>query len=407
MHIRKQQLGIVANSVAIALMISEQFIAYSARILLGINSGVGPIVSFVSLLLELVSLYFCKGIKLNKKNVALYSYILLFFVFSFVITRGSHTREYLIEFLAYGTFALMAAENRRDDQLILTIIMMLSVIFWLAPTRMVSSGLMSQLDYNRIEMYASYVLIIPISATIVHVLFCPSRKWQIKLLYILNIGQFVLIFTSLGRGPMLLLLITAVICVNRISLNKGHFWNAKRAAVIIFGGLASILFILNFNVIIISINTYLERHGIVIAVFKKIVRLLDRNLTVFNNRESVWSNSYAMIINSPLWGNGIASYANKYEVWPHNLFLQLLVEMGVIGCIPLFIPIIKKWKSVIIDIQCKYLSSVFILVMCLSCIRLMFSTYLWHLPEFWLFFFFLPSLNRNVIKGLNDDKQQV
>jgi O-antigen ligase len=50
-------------------------------------------------------------------------------------------------------------------------------------------------------------------------------------------------------------------------------------------------------------------------------------------RVPIYKNALMMIAEAPVYGNGIGSFYDKYGTWPHNIFLEMLVEFGVVGAI--------------------------------------------------------------------------
>ncbi|MCR9849264.1 O-antigen ligase family protein [Vibrio antiquarius] len=49
----------------------------------------------------------------------------------------------------------------------------------------------------------------------------------------------------------------------------------------------------------------------------------------FDNRSSHWSNSIEIISANPIFGKGIGNYMDGLAVWPHNIFLEILVELNL------------------------------------------------------------------------------
>lgn len=389
---RKQQLTISAriNSAAIALMIGAQYLSYIGELYLGIKSGLVVGIILVCLGMELTGCIMTwPSFRLDFQALLRYGYILFYFLFSFFLASKRNT-EYLTEFLCYGTFALLACTQERDDELVLRLVMCLSLLFWISPETFMAGSLLENLTYDRMGMFYSYILIVPVTGAVIHGGFCFEKKWYLLLLYGINLATFGRAILTLGRGPMLVVFMTAAFVWNRHSLAKGRFWTAKRAAVILPVAAAAVYVFLNLYDVFIELDAFLVNHGITIALIHKMADLLSSTGSILSQRDENWRLAWQMICESPIWGNGIGEYANRYGTWPHNLFLQIAVEFGVLG-LPLIWNILKRLKSACIDVVCRFDSALFYYVLCLSVVRLMLSSYLWHLPEFWLFFFFLPA----------------
>jgi len=49
------------------------------------------------------------------------------------------------------------------------------------------------------------------------------------------------------------------------------------------------------------------------------------------DRIPIIERALAMVADAPVYGNGIGSYFERYATWPHNIFIEMLVEFGVVG----------------------------------------------------------------------------
>ena len=74
------------------------------------------------------------------------------------------------------------------------------------------------------------------------------------------------------------------------------------------------------------------------------------------------------------------------ESWPHNIFVQLLFEGGILlGFYPILL-LLKKIVSIINQnyIKNQYVLMIFLLIMIIP--RFLFSNDIWLIPYVWLFF---------------------
>ena len=63
---------------------------------------------------------------------------------------------------------------------------------------------------------------------------------------------------------------------------------------------------------------------------------------VSNNREDLYTLSFNLIPNHPIFGHGISSFAfYTGEVYPHNLFVQLLFDGGIVLFLLVAIPLLS------------------------------------------------------------------
>ena len=159
----------------------------------------------------------------------------------------------------------------------------------------------------------------------------------------------------------------------------------------------------NTQRILLWLNELLFSFDIEVAALTKTINFIERKglfLGILNGRDLVYARGYELFKESPIYGNGIGVYADKYDgSYPHNLFIQLLAEGGIILTVPFIIIflinlwyLIKPWinKDKIYEIRLYIL---FLFIICIP--RLMFSSYFWREEAFWLLIFVLFSMLSN------------
>ncbi len=87
---------------------------------------------------------------------------------------------------------------------------------------------------------------------------------------------------------------------------------------------------------------------------------------------------------SPIWGKGIASFQN-FSGYPHNLFVQMLQEGGLILFIPFTIIFIIGLKDLILGNRKTSYYRVLLFAFCGGIMQLLFSNYFWTSSIYWLF----------------------
>ncbi|MFW5886689.1 MAG: O-antigen ligase family protein, partial [Bacteroidota bacterium] len=60
-------------------------------------------------------------------------------------------------------------------------------------------------------------------------------------------------------------------------------------------------------------------------------------------RLDIWHSSFQQFLNNPLFGNSLES--EKYGMYPHNIFLEVLISTGIIGSIPFLILVYNGFKG--------------------------------------------------------------
>lgn len=87
---------------------------------------------------------------------------------------------------------------------------------------------------------------------------------------------------------------------------------------------------------------------------------------------------------SPIWGKGIASFQN-FSGYPHNLFVQMLQEGGLILFIPFAIIFYIGLKDLVLGDRKSIYYRALLFTFCGGVMQLMFSNYFWTSSIFWLF----------------------
>lgn len=158
----------------------------------------------------------------------------------------------------------------------------------------------------------------------------PRANLLIVLISILIIA----LYTSGSRGPLLSVIVALLfVFISVFDINNGfvmfkNYWNK----------------ILLVSILVIGLSLGLYSNGLLDTTTERLALLLNiydmgdsasTRISLYNDAISLW-------IDNPVWGVGIggfpilAGYSDE-RVYPHNLVLEVLVEMGLIGFILLFV----------------------------------------------------------------------
>lgn len=110
----------------------------------------------------------------------------------------------------------------------------------------------------------------------------------------------------------------------------------------------------------------------------------DSNV-IFSARTDIWLLADKMIKEDLLFGKGIGYFRSVYDIYPHNVFLELLVSFGLLVFIPFSALLIQR----IIKVFSSKSRDDFFFGACLLIIWLIplfISLTLWDYTPFWLFF---------------------
>jgi|GEM_PF-7129830 len=300
-----------------------------------IQISFGQIFALISLLF-ILCLYITKIVIGNQKVILNYFLLLLFWIMLIVIMLRPNLMDKLvlielIWLLGGAIFLFIAAVNSTIQiQMIRNIILMSSgFVAWLfifeklinietglffpnyAGTRAVGG-----FDGPN-EMGAFYLLVSSISLT------CLLLKiGSIKINIFALIPSVVMVFLSYSRGALgglALLLFLLVLLIFPKSRNK-----------------LRILLIFTFIMLILVI------------VFSNYIESFDQVRRNAAGRSELFQQSLDLIVHSPIFGNGMGTYATLYGTTPHNEYIYILVSGGIVAFIGLItilsIPIYLSYR---------------------------------------------------------------
>jgi len=132
----------------------------------------------------------------------------------------------------------------------------------------------------------------------------------------------------------------------------------------------------------------MEKNNIHISFLEKTLLLFQRSGSITNGRDDIYDHVLSLIDGHFIFGRGIGFYQQVFDTYPHNIVLQLLLEMGFLPVLVLFFFLIAffffTFKDNIYDNEWE---CVLILLFFNSIPRLLVSSYLWQDHVFWLFLF--------------------
>ena len=183
------------------------------------------------------------------------------------------------------------------------------------------------------------------------------------------------------RGAVVTILFSIIIFTIQKLLTQG----VGRKKLITTGIIIIVFMIITFEVIV----GYLQN---VASLYE--LRWLSKFVfeeDVSNGRTSLYQMALNGFFQSPLWGNGIASF-NNYSIYPHNLFLQMLYETGVLMFIPVSYLIYKAFMIMILKRESSIDYRLITFLFIISIIQLSFSSHFWMRQQFWMLIWIMLSM---------------
>ncbi len=181
----------------------------------------------------------------------------------------------------------------------------------------------------------------------------------------LNLLGLFLLLLSGSRGPLLSTVIFLII----ISSLKLKFYSKRRLF------LALALFLISF-LVLFNIEE--------LSIYKRIDK---PHYGKDPTRAEIWSSAIQYFLMSPVFGYSIV---DKFGIYPHNILIESLMAVGILGTIPFLIIIFRTFRKsvkIIKSVENTFFSSLFVIyfLFSMSSGSLYFSTEIWILVSIILF----------------------
>lgn len=371
------------NSLSFAIMLSIGPICWTLPAIDGASVFVAAFI---------LILYFVGKNNLVQKNVLpLIIICLLFFLQSFLLlSKNELLVKYFIEFLAMGILGMYVSQINFNHHLTITLSCYISIL--LIPTILNIDFLGA--ESQGLWMGFSYGTLRFIIALLFSLIYIKYNIKANKLLFTASL-IFYIIFYSLyaSRGAVLAIV---VFVISALYIRLSHLSLAIKINFLIL-----VIFSLAFFEPLISfIQSTLSTFGIDIYAIDKLMRMMSES-DVSNGRNDIINQGLTMGFDSPILGNGIASYEIKYNRgWVHNIFVQLFLEGGILLFLPFGYYIIYSIKYILSTDNPNNERLFLALLLAGGLIELLFSSYLWRSQVFWLYIGYtirLKKQNKSII----------
>lgn len=192
------------------------------------------------------------------------------------------------------------------------------------------------------------------------------------------------IFTILlggSRGPLIGMLVAVLFLIWQFFVNSPSY----KKLIVMFVGVSAIVFILTvgFDAVIDLVKYVAVEFDI---SSRSIDMFLKGTLSENNGRDKIYGLAINMIKENPF---GYGMYGDRYVIgqyyywgYCHNIFLELLIDFGVV--LGLLIILFILWKSIKMLFMCKDETYKFIFfIFFTSSLQLLLSSSFWYSPFFW------------------------
>ena len=366
-------LALFINCHAVNLILNSFFSQYSV---LGL-----PFILVVCALLWLCCI---KGWRYTKLLIAFPICLTVFYIFTLVF-NGSNSTTSLVELGCYVLlpFVLMGldfdAEKVVKSSLLIT-----------APGILVLGTLFERNYRGGITMGLSYAFMVTIVCAILYLCLYMKKEKSLlaRIIYLACCvidGLYLYNIVVYGsRGPVLtFLILIAALCVFRyVPEEKALRFRNFRVTMILAGALVLAMVLL--VVFIEPINAFVVAQNIEISFITDNLSLLAKG-DILDGRVYCYVAGFEEFLNSPIFGDGMGMYLhNTGVVYPHNLFLQLLYDGGIVLLVLATLHMV--WFSVkIFRSGDRKLVESWLLLFMLSVPSLMLSGDIWEKINYWMF----------------------
>ncbi len=372
---------ITVNSLLIAIVIAETNICSIITTFIAI-----PMISVILMGITICAILLENrgSLKIDRRVFVSFILICLLLIFSMLLNGIEVAGNRLLYFLTFGAGAMFAVNTRFDKVRVFSYLIYIYILHLIIYFLFQRSAILNSDDYGPIQLGLVYSIIpgfnITLACLLFHNGFLSGKKLLLGLCPILFLGcVFVIFFDCYSRGA----LVTTIICVMIISWKKiGKF---LKIVLLIFIMSITVLFISNVDNLIVSALDNFSGNNVK-ALAK--LSLMNNMGDVTNGRGDLYDIAVQLIKENPLFGYGVGYFENSNDSYfPHQFFLEIMCEFGIIGLILFFVPIAKSFGVAFKEDD--NVSSLFRMVLLLSSfLPLMFSSSLWLFPLFWVAYFY-------------------
>ena len=379
MRINKKE----GNSLLISMFISETIICSMIVCIIPISQISALLMAFIG------AMSICLNRSIPKRSVyrvALsWFLIILLFMISTLVNGYKTLINYLIYFIVFGSMGALLSINEVNIKSVskyLTIIYALYIVIYFFSLR--QKLLNSGEQYYMESMGIAYALTTIIYLSLVYYFYRDVLYLDkvIKILLYIDslIALAIMLIDCRARGPILGVIVAFFVLL--LTKVKG----IKKIVIITIMGIITVVFIHNFLPIIEWLNNFLNRYNISFPALSKIIYLSTSQDGLSNSRNLFYGLAFEMIKRNIFFGHGIGYFETLGMGYVHNLLLDILLSVGVIGFIIIGGMFLFYFYRTLVYYS-KVTQAYMYFLIFVGVTMLMFSSSLWFYPPFWAFFF--------------------
>lgn len=317
------------------------------------------------------------------------------------------TTIYFLKFVCYGlTFMLLPIYNVSFNKIVERV---LYIGFLCIPFYLTFDYGFSMSDGNdgyksEILMTASYNMLPFTIAGILNFRW-PGNK-VLTIISIICVATYAVLLLSVGsRGALIALLL--LLFIQYVSSGKNK---KKRMVRLCLSIIVCVVGVSSFATIIDFLSDYLQQKEVNMLAIMRLQSVFDTGGDLTSGRTSIYSEALSQFANSPIWGHGLGGFCDFSGAYPHNMFIQMLVEGGLLFFIPYLYLFIKACKQMCCYPATSEYRRFLVFLFCAGIVRILFSFYLWGSQFFWLMLIIMINhkglIAKEKIKNIDDNLNQ-
>lgn len=214
---------------------------------------------------------------------------------------------------------------------------------------------------------------------------------QKSVLIIILLLQMLFVLYSASRGPFVALILAIMLQIILVGQISG------KHLIKYFLYLCTILTILYLVVFRLKVE-FLD------SSISRIKSLFGTNtsIDVTNGRADLYKKAFELFLESPIYGHGPMGFLTKsgYSIYPHNIFMEILCDYGLIGFVGLMSLLIYILYKYYINLKVDWTVCIVFGMFSVKLIELMFSGSFITSGQFWFFIGFGLFLPMNPKRGI-------
>lgn len=322
-----------------------------------------------------------------KTRIKKYYFItLILLLFSILLNDIKYVSSQLLFFLTFGTTSMILISVDAKREKIQENIIRLYVIYFIVYFLYTRGNFLNSEDFALRQMGVAYSVVPAFMCSVIEIF--RLKKNHNNKLKIINLSLsvltlisslFVILFDCFTRGAIFSVLLGLIIAIWR---ETGKYVRVTFSILAI-----SVVILVYTNSEYVTKVLFDKFANSEIIALRKFERMEEAG-DISNGRFELYDMSKQMIKDNPLFGYGVGFYEKvTHVIYPHQIFLELMISFGIFGLIIYIRPIVLYIKKTINDSD-NGSYSFNVMLFTSMFLPLLFSSSFWLLPGFWYLFFY-------------------